>query len=270
MRFTATSPKPVTWAWSTTSACALTDGSAPGTADLVCPSTVTGPVSVTATATDTASGAVGSGSASVTVTKALAPTVRVSAPDSAATGTEFTVSSSVTGKAPYTYAWSAGSCTVADAALATATVTCPDGTDSQQLPVTVTVTQGDGQTGQATSYVALTGATGPPAPRTTTSWTTPRAAKGAITATLSVGRTALPGVPVTLQVMWPGTSEWVDLQTTVTGSKGVATGDTDNRAGTFRFTYEGDESRAGSFSAEELVKPAKLPPGSSKDDLPLP
>ena len=77
-------------------------------------------------------------------------------------------------------------------------------------------------------------------------------------------------MPVTLQVMWPGTSEWVDLQTTVTGSKGLATGDTGNRAGTFRFTFQGDESRAGSLSAEEVVKPAKVPPGSSKDDLPLP
>ena len=269
VRFTATSPKPVAWAWSTTSACALTDGSAAGTADLVCPSTVTGAVSVTATATDTASGAVGSGSASVTLTKALAPTVRVSAPDSAVNGTGFTVSASVTGKAPYTYAWTAGPCTVADATLSTATVTCPDGTESRQLPVTATVTQGDGQASQATSYVALTGSTGAPAPRTATSWTTPRAAKGVITATLSAGHTALSGLPVTLQVMWPGTSEWVDLQTMVTGSKGLATGDTGNRAGTFRFTYEGDESRAGSLSADEVVKPAKVPPGSSKEDLPL-
>ena len=175
----------------------------------------------------------------------------------------------MTGKAPYTYAWTAGPCTVADATLATATVTCPDGTESLQLPVTVTVTQGDGQTGQATSYVALTGSTGAPAPRTDTSWTTPRAAKGVITATLSAGHTALSGLPVTLQVMWPGTSEWVDLQTMVTGSKGLATGDTGNQAGTFRFTYEGDESRAGSLSADEVVKPAKVPPGSSKEDLPL-
>ena len=70
--------------------------------------------------------------------------------------------------------------------------------------------------------------------------------------------------------MWPGTSVWVDLQSTVTGSKGLATADTGNRAGTFRFTFEGDESRAGSLSADEVVKPAKVPPGSSKDELPLP
>jgi hypothetical protein len=70
--------------------------------------------------------------------------------------------------------------------------------------------------------------------------------------------------------MWPGTSEWVDLQTTVTGSKGLATGDTGNRAGTFRFSYEGDGTRDASLSAEEVVKPAKVPPGSSKGEVPLP
>jgi hypothetical protein len=266
VRFTATSPRPVSWVWSTSSACTLSDGPASGTADLVCPSTVTGAVSVTATGTDAASGAAGSGSASVTITKALAPTVRVTAPATAANGTALTVTSSVTGKAPYTYAWTAGPCTVADTTSPTATVTCPEGTESQQLPLTVTVTQGDGQTGRATSYVALTGTTGAPAPRTVTSWTAPRAAKGTITATLSAGHTPLPGLPVTLQVIWPGTSEWVDLQTTTTGSKGLATGDTGNRAGTFRFTYEGDASRAGSLSADEVAKPAKVPPGSSKDD----
>jgi hypothetical protein len=63
------------------------------------------------------------------------------------------------------------------------------------------------------------------------------------------------GVPVTLRVIWPGTSEWVDLQRTVTGGKGLATGDTGNRAGTFRFSYEG--------------RP-RFPPGSSKDQAPLP
>ena len=62
----------------------------------------------------------------------------------------------------------------------------------------------------------------------------------------------------------------MDLQSTVTGSKGLATGDTGNRAGTFRFAYEGDPTRADSLSAEEVVKPAKIPPGSSKDELPLP
>lgn len=269
IRFTAASPKPVTWDWSTSSACTLTPGP-DGTADLVCPSTVTGAVSVTATATDTASGAVGSGSAGVTLTQALAPTVRVTAPASASTGTAFAVSASDSGKAPYTYRWSAGDCAVDDATAATTTVTCPDGTASQQLPVQLAVTQADGQTGRATTYVALTGTTGAPAPRAVTSWRSPRASKSSITAALSAGRTDLVGVPVTLQVMWPGTSEWVDLQTTVTGSKGLATGDTGNRAGTFRFSYEGDGTRDGSLSAEEVVKPAKVPPGSSKDEVPLP
>jgi hypothetical protein len=69
------------------------------------------------------------------------------------------------------------------------------------------------------------------------------------------------GVPVTLRVIWPGTSEWVDLQRTVTGGKGLATGDTGNRAGTFRFSYEGDEARDASWSAEEIVRPAKVPAG---------
>ena len=269
VRFTATSPKPVTWEWSTSSACTLTPGDA-GTADLLCPSTVTGGVSVTATATDTVSGGVGSGSASVTLAKALVPTVRVAAPADASNGTPFAVGSSLTGRAPYTYRWSAGDCIVADAEAAETTVTCPEGTASQQLPVALTVTQADGQSGRATTYVALTGTTGAPASRAATSWTTPKASKGSITATLTSGRTALVGVPVTLQVRWPGTSEWVDLQSTEAGSKGLATGDTGNQAGTFRFSYEGDETRADSLSAEEVVKPAKVPPGSSKDEVPLP
>jgi hypothetical protein len=134
IRFTATSPKPVTWDWSTSSACTLTPGP-DGTADLVCPSTVTGAVSVTATATDTVSGAVGSGSASITLTQALAPTVRVTAPASASAGTAFAVSASDSGKAPYTYRWSAGGGTVDDATASSTTVTCPDGTASQPLPV---------------------------------------------------------------------------------------------------------------------------------------
>lgn len=184
VRFTATSPKPVTWDWSTSSACTLTpgpDGSddPAGTADLVCPSTVTGAVSVTATATDTVSGAVGSGSASVTFTQALAPTVRVTAPASASTGTAFAVSASDSGKSPYTYRWSAGDCTVEDAAVPVTTVTCPDGTASHQLPVELAVTQADGQTGRATTYVALTGTTGAPAPRAATSWTSPRRTRAA-------------------------------------------------------------------------------------------
>ena len=269
VRFTATSPKSVTWDWSTSSACTLTAGP-DGTADLLCPSTVTGAVTVTATATDTVSGAVGSGSASVTISQALAPTVRVAAPDSASNGTAFEVSASDSGKTPYSYRWSAGDCTVDDATAAATTVTCPDGTASQQLPVALTVTQADGQTGGSTTYVALTGTTGAPSPRAATSWTNPKAGKGSITASLSTGRIDLVGVPLTLQVMWPGTSEWVDLQSTVTGSKGLATGDTGNRAGTFRFAYEGDPTRADSLSAEEVVKPAKIPPGSSKDELPLP
>jgi len=269
VRFTATSPKSVTWDWSTSSACTLTAGP-DGTADLLCPSTVTGAVTVTATATDTVSGAVGSGSTSVAISQALAPTVRVAAPDSASNGTAFEVSASDSGKTPYSYRWSAGDCTVDDATAAATTVTCPDGTASQQLPVALTVTQADGQTGGSTTYVALTGTTGAPSPRAATSWTNPKAGKGSITASLSTGRIDLVGVPLTLQVMWPGTSEWVDLQSTVTGSKGLATGDTGNRAGTFRFAYEGDPTRADSLSAEEVVKPAKIPPGSSKDELPLP
>jgi len=103
-----------------------------------------------------------------------------------------------------------------------------------------------------------------------TSWTAPKASKGSITATLTSGRTALVGVPATLQVWSPGTSEWVDLQTVETGSKGLATGATGNQAGTFRFCYDGDGTRAGSLSDEEVVKPAKIPPGSSKDEVPLP
>ena len=245
--FTATSTHDVTWAWSTASGCSLTPDSS-GTATLVCPSTETGTVAVTATATDVATGVRGSATSNVSVTPAAAPTVRVTAPATAMTGTTFAVSTAVTGKPAYGYAWTAGSCTVATPTTASTTVQCPAGSSAQSLLVAVTVTQADGQTVRGTATVAIT-------KPTATSWSTPRVSKGTITSTLSAGSATLAGAPVTLQVMWSGTTVWTDAQSVVTSSKGVASGTaTYKPTGTFRFVYAGDATRASSVSPQLLVK----------------
>ena len=107
--FTASSTKDVTWTWATTSGCAVTP--AEGTATMVCPSTVTGDVAVTATASRATDGTSASVTHSVAITKAAAPTVHLTAPTSATTGTAVPVSATVAGKSEFSYAWVAGSCT---------------------------------------------------------------------------------------------------------------------------------------------------------------
>ena len=255
--FTASSPKTVTWQWSTTSTCTLTP-TQPAQAKLTCPSTSTGTKTVTATATDTTTGGVGTGSASVSVTKAAAPTAQVIAPSGADAGETFAVSVAATGKAPFAYTWSAGaSCTVANLQAASTTVTCPSDTVSQQVALTSQVTQNDGQTAGVTTYVAVTGTAGPPPTPATTSWTTPRAQRGMISATLrnTDTGTVLTGRSVELQVLWNGTSQWVHRESVVTDLTGRATAAASfSKAGSFRFVFGGDDGHSGSVSAATYVK----------------
>ena len=252
--FTASGPAAETWRWSTTSACVLTPG-ASGQADMVCPSTATGTVTVAATTTDPTSGAVVSGSTSVWLAKAAAATVVVAAPGSATAGTPFTVSATATGKAPFRYDWAAGSCTVASPASASTTVTCPSDAAAQFLAVTVTATQSDGQTGRGTATVAVADVSGLAPSPAATSWSTPRTTGTTISSTLAATGTGVAGQPVRLQVRWYGTTGWVDLANLVTDASGTASArSTYPTAGTFRFSYAGDQTRAGAISPERYLK----------------
>ena len=252
--FTGVSDEPVSWSWSTPSACSLTPGAA-GSADLVCPSTVTGTVTVTATATELVTGVAGIGTASVSMTQAAAPVVRVTAPSSAAAGESFAVSATATGKAPFEYDWSAGTCSVDDPTAAATTVTCPSDGAAQNLAVTAAVTQADGQTGRATSYVAVAGVGEPSPTRVATTWSGAKANAHSISGTLRSGNSNVSGAAARLQVRWTLADEWVDIEDVVTDSKGVASvAATYSAAGWFRFAFDGDETRAGSVSDEVFVK----------------
>jgi hypothetical protein len=254
--FTGSSSTPSTWTWATTAACTLTSGAA-GTADLLCPATVTGTVSVTGTATDTATGAVATATASVAMSKAAAPTVAVSAPTSALAGQAFAVRVAATGKGALSFAWSAGTCSVQDASTAATTVTCPAGTPVDHLPVTATVTQADGQTGRASAYVDVAAGATPSAARLVTSWTTTRATTRGVSSQLLSGGAPVVGAPSRVQVWWYRTQEWVDLGNAVTDGNGVASApSTYSRAGWFRFVFDGDGTRSGSASREVFVKVA--------------
>jgi hypothetical protein len=60
---------------------------------------------------------------------------------------------------------------------------------------------------------------------------------------------------VRLQVKWYGTDAWVDLANLVTDARGTASArSTYPTAGTFRFSYGGDDTRAGSLSPERHLK----------------
>jgi hypothetical protein len=233
--FTATSDKAVAWAWSRSSAgaaCRL-DPVTPGRATLLCPSTVAGPVTVTAKATETGTGMTASKSATVTITPAAAPTATLTVPASAGTGTPVPVSVAPVGKAPFTYAWTAGSCVVADPSAASTTVTCAGGTPSQSLPVGVLVTQADGRTVRVSRDVALAGASSPlPA-----SWTAPVLRSGVLSSVLrSTTAPVLAARPVSLEVRWYGASTWTSLGPVTTDATGrAAVTPRYSRAGTFRF-----------------------------------
>ncbi len=259
VRFTATSSRTVIWAWSTSAAgspCRLASDA--GSATLRCPSTVTGTVRVTATATETGTAAAGSGTADVVLSRANAPTATMSAPADAAEGTEFPVSVSPTGTAPFGYAWKASSCSVTAPARASTTVSCPTGITTQDLVVSVLVTQADGQSVQVAEPVHVTG-TGPPsAPVPTgTSWSPPSLSS---TGTLaSVLRTASGRVlvdrAVALEAQWFGTSTWVRLDSVRTDASGRASSGTSyGRAARLRFASPRDSSYEASHSTSVFVK----------------
>jgi hypothetical protein len=248
---TATSPAAATWRWSTPSACALTP--AAGQATLVCPATVTGPVTVTATATDVTTGGVDSGTVTVSLTRAAPPAAVPTVPTAATLGTAFPVKVTATGKAPFTYAWRAGVCTVADPAAASTTVSCPSGAAALDVPVSMLVTQADGQTVTGTRQVR---ATVPGAAPEATSWTVPRAASGSISSVLRrADGHGVAGRPVTVQVRWQGGTAYVDLARLTTNASGTASvGATYTRAGSFRFVSSTDSAYAGSVSQPVAVK----------------
>lgn len=150
--FTASSStKGVTWSWTASSnACALTRSGA--RAVLLCPATVTGQIAVTATA-KAPSGTTRAQAATVTLTRATTPSAVVVAP-SEATGT-FAVRVSPAGKAPFSFAWQAASCTVRTPTAVTATVVCPASTKPRDVTVGVAVRQADGQSRTITRTVRL-------------------------------------------------------------------------------------------------------------------
>ena len=254
VEFTATASRPSAFAWTASPACpVVADGA---TARLTCPSTVTGTVTVTARATATADGLVGRGTAGVLVTKAAAPTVSVVAPASAAAGAAFPVTANATGTGDLRYTWSAAGCSVADPAAPATTVTCAADTASQNLPVTVAVSQADGQVARATSYVSLVGAAGPVPTRTDTRWSTVRTGGGHVAATLSTtAGAAVPGTVVQVQVRWWGSTLWRQRETVTTSATGVATtSSSTSRAGWVRFVKVSDADHAGATSASLFLR----------------
>jgi hypothetical protein len=161
------------------------------------------------------------------------------------------VSVEATGKAPFGYAWKAGACTVADPEAASTTVSCPASTVTQSLPVSVTVTQGDGQHVSAVAPVQLTGAAAH------AWWWTPRLQAGAVVSALRTSAGGVAGRPATLQVRWVGTKAWTSVAQPTTGAAGRVSEPVDlARAGTYRFLSTGDGAVAGATSPAVLVKVA--------------
>ena len=155
--FTATSSRQVTWSWSrSSSACSLTRP-VTGRAVLRCPSTVTGPVTVTATATEVGTRTTRTAKAAVTLVRAPAPRVSVVAPTGTVAGRSFAVRVSFVGKTPATYAWTAGRCAVTAPRAAATRVTCPRSTSRRDVTVVVVATQADGQSRRAARTVRVAG-----------------------------------------------------------------------------------------------------------------
>jgi hypothetical protein len=86
-----------------------------------------------------------------------APTAVVAAPTAGAAGRAFTVSVTATGRAPFTYAWQAGTCRVSPATAASASVTCPARSATRSEVVAVVVRAADGRTVRVERLVRLMG-----------------------------------------------------------------------------------------------------------------
>ena len=253
--FTATSSKTVRWTWSKSanaSACNLALGD-PGQATLVCPSSVVGDVVVTATAAETGDTVTGSGSATVAMAKAAAPSATVSIPAAANAGDSMPVTVTPVGKAPFHYTWQAGPCAVAAPTAAATTVICRPDLPSEDVTVTVLVTQADGQQVRVISPVTVTGTSTTPIPLT---WTRPALTLTTISSLLrDTSGAGLAGQPVTLQAQWLGSDKWVAVRTLTTDAGGRAsTTSTYPQAGRLRFTSPGDTAFHSATSAAVLVK----------------
>ncbi len=253
--FTATSSKTVRWTWSKSanaSACNLALGD-PGQATLVCPSSVVGDVVVTATAAETGDTVTGSGSATVAMAKAAAPSATVSVPTAANAGDSMPVDVTPVGKAPFHYTWQAGPCAVAAPTAAATTVICRPDLPSEDVTVTVLVTQADGQQVRVISPVTVTGTSTTPIPL---AWTRPALTPTTISSVLrDTSGAGLAGQPVTLQAQWLGSDTWVAVRTLTTDAGGRAsTTSTYPQAGRLRFTSPGDTAFHSATSAAVLVK----------------
>lgn len=187
-------------------------------------------------------------------TRAAAPRASLTAPQAAKAGDTFSISVAAVGQAPFGYVWRAGACTLGTPAAASTTVTCAASTVTQDLAVSVLVTQADGQSVRSTATVHVTGATAPvPA---AASWTRPVVTSGVLRSVLrSSTGTPLVGRPTTLQAQWLGHPDWVVVRTVTTGtSGGVTTAVSFSRAGRVRLVSPGDRSYALATSDPVLVK----------------
>jgi 5-hydroxyisourate hydrolase-like protein (transthyretin family) len=257
---TATSSAATGFRWSVSQPCALT-GQTTATVSMVCPSTVGGPVDLVVTASD-GNGGTATATATVNLTRAAAPTAAVSVPAQVAEGGTFAASAQVTGKAPFTYRWSASSpCSLPATSTATALGSCAPGSAGQSSTVGLTVTQADGQTVQATPAVlpvvradTVQGAT---------SWSSPTVSgkdPAVISAVLTEQASGSPlaGAPVELQARSGTGGEWTTaVAGLVTRSDGrVSVERRRSAVASYRFAYAGtaDGSSAASLSPEVLVK----------------
>jgi hypothetical protein len=245
--------------WTAAPACALT-GSTSQRVSVRCPSAVTGPVAITVTATD-AAGRAASAAATVTLTRAAAPTATITAPAEVGSGAAFSPSAQVTGKAPFSYAWTAWSpCLVSQSTTAQPQAACI-GTAGQSGTIALTVTQADGQQVQAAPAVVSLSGDGPvPGTPPVAGWSAPTATKGDPTVVSAVlvdvaSGSPLPGALVELQVRRDQGQPWQPTASTGlhTGADGRAAVDVRRIAAAwYRFVHVGGSGVA--TSGEILVK----------------
>ena len=245
----ATSTGATGYRWTAAPACALTGSTSPRVS-VRCPSTVTGPVAITVTATD-AAGRTATASATVTLTRAAAPTATVVAPVEVDSGTAFAPSAQVTGKAPFSYAWTATApCAVSPTGAAQPQASCA-GTVGETGSLTVTVTQADGQAVQAVPAAIDVTGDGP-----AVTWSPPTATSGDPTLLSAVLTDAVSTAPVVgalveLQTR-PGAGQaWQSAASgLITGADGRVTVERPRTtAAWYRFVHAGQ-----SVSEEILVK----------------
>jgi hypothetical protein len=140
---------------------------------------------------------------------------------------------------------------------ASTSVACPAGTAAQDVPVSVVVTQADGQQVRGTATLHLdAGGSAAPAPAVGTAWSAPTLRSGTLASVLrTTSGTPVAGRAVTLQARWFGTSTWVDVRQLTTDASGaVRVGTTYDRAVSFRFASTADSGHQAAQSASVFVK----------------